>query len=235
MQRVQKQFSGLLIIACCLCVCTTAAAQSNSGSGLGSSSGSNRTSSSSSSSGTTSGSGSSSLLSGSGGSSTTGGSNSGFAGSSTAAGTGNGGTQTESFIGGNQVDGFIGGGRQSAMNGGNNRQFRSITDQTAGQNRNAQQSTGTPRQIRTALRVGFGFPALQANDGSMAAENTASMAPFLELRPELRSVIVNVDSAGMATLTGTAATADDRRLAGNLIRFQPGIRRIDNQIRIAQP
>lgn len=39
---------------------------------------------------------------------------------------------------------------------------------------------------------------------------------------------MNLD--GVAVLTGSATSVETRRLAANLMRLQPGVRKVDNQI-----
>lgn len=167
-------------------------------------------------------------------------------GSSRSSGTGTSGTQTgstvgsntlgsnatQSFIGGNQTQGFVGGARESSQMQNMNRQFQAIQNN---QSQSSQQSTGTPRQIRAALSVGFAFPSATAPEmtGRLANANQPSLDRFAATRPELSGVSVVVNSQGVAVLTGSTATTESRRLAANLIRLQPGIRRVDNQLTVS--
>ena len=136
----------------------------------------------------------------------------------------------ESFIGSNATTDFIGGTSQAANQQRANRQFQAI------QNNQSQQSTGqqtgTVREIRTALRVGFAFPtASQAQmNGHLASANIASLGRFTLNRPELAGIDVALNSNGIAVLTGSAPSTETSRLAANLMRLQPGIRKVDNQI-----
>jgi hypothetical protein len=160
---------------------------------------------------------------GGGGFGTTGGGTGGVGAAGTTDGQGN-------FIGGNQSQNFIGGGRQSSGQQGTNRQFQAFQNNqnTAGQ---GTQSTGTPRQIRTALRVNI--PAVRLANGELAAfsapANAASLERFVARRPEFSSLSVSLADDGTAVITGVAGSEEDRRLAGNLLRLQPGVKRVDNQ------
>ncbi|MFM8475483.1 MAG: BON domain-containing protein, partial [Planctomycetaceae bacterium] len=153
-------------------------------------------------------------------------------------GTTGGGTNTAgttdgqgNFIGGNQSQNFIGGGRQANGQQGTNRQFQAFQNN---QNTSSQgtQSTGTPRQIRTALRVNI--PAVRLSNGQTASfsapANAATLERFVARRPEFSSLAVSLAADGTAVITGVAGSEEDRRLAGNLLRLQPGVKRVDNQV-----
>ena len=137
---------------------------------------------------------------------------------------------TDTFIGSTATTGFIGGTSQAGNQQATNRQFQAI------QNNQSQQSTtqqsGTAREIRTTLRVGFTFlTASQAQvSGRLANANIASLSRFSPIRPELAGIEVALNLNGTAVLTGSALNVETRRLAANLMRLQPGIRKVDNQI-----
>lgn len=162
-------------------------------------------------------------------------------GSSTGAQTGtgaatppSGGTEqsnaAQTFIGANATQGFIGGSSQATNQQGNNRQFQAIQNKQSQQS--TSQQTGTPRAIKTALRVGFAFPTASQSQiaGRLANANVASLGRFTPARPELAGIDVELNSDGIAVLTGSAPTVETKRLAANLMRLQPGIRKVDNQI-----
>jgi len=137
---------------------------------------------------------------------------------------------SESFIGSSATTGFIGGASQAGNQQNTNRQFQAL------QNNQSQQSTsqqsGTAREVRTTLRVSFAFPSatqMQMN-GSLVNPNIASLRRFSPIRPELAGIEVALNSNGIAVLSGSAPTVETRRLAANLIRLQPGIRKVENQI-----
>ncbi len=137
---------------------------------------------------------------------------------------------TDTFIGSSATTGFVGGTSQAGNQQATNRQFQAI------QNNQSQQSTsqqsGTAREVRTTLRVGFTFPtASQAQvSGRLADANIASLSRFSPIRPELADIEVSLNSNGLVVLTGSAPSIETRRLAANLMRLQPGIRKVDNQI-----
>lgn len=136
----------------------------------------------------------------------------------------------QSFIGSNATQGFVGGASQAGNQQGSNRQFQAI------QNNQSQQSTGqqsgTVREIRTSLRVGFAFPTASQSqiNGRLASANLATLGRFTTRRPELSEINVAMNLDGVAVLTGSATSVETRRLAANLMRLQPGVRKVDNQI-----
>lgn len=142
-------------------------------------------------------------------------------------------TATQNFIGGNATENFVGGSRQATNQQGTNRQFQAF--QNTQQNMNQGTSTtGTPRQVRTALRVGFSFPNATAaqNNGQLANANQANLSRYMISRPEFTGISVNMTSEGVAVLTGSAESVESSRLAANLMRLQPGVRRVDNQVAV---
>jgi len=136
----------------------------------------------------------------------------------------------ESFIGSNATQGFVGGASQATDLQRINRQFQAIQNDQLQQR--ASQQTATPREIRTTLRVGFVFPTASQSQmtGRLANANIASLKRFTSNRPELAGIDVVMNSSGVATLTGSAATVETSRLAANLMRLQPGVRKVENQI-----
>ena len=136
----------------------------------------------------------------------------------------------ESFIGANATQGFVGGARQATNQQGSDRQFEAIQNNQSQQS--TSQQTGTPREIRSTLRVGFAFPTASQSQmtGRLADANVASLTRFTPSRPELAGIDVEMSSGGVAILTGSATTLGTSRLAANLIRLQPGVRKVKNQI-----
>ncbi len=136
---------------------------------------------------------------------------------------------TETFIGSNATQGFIGGATGNTTQQRTNRQFQALQNDNQQQ---TQQATGTPRAIKTTLRVGFAFPSAPqlTSLGRMANANVPSMNRFIPQRPELAGISVDVNPSGLAVLTGSASSEETSRLAANLMRIQPGVRKVDNQV-----
>ena len=187
--------------------------------------------------GTTGGIGSTSLTGGltslTGGTTGTGSTASGIGGTTAAGGATAvstlGSNAAQSFIGSNATQGFIGGATGNTNQQRTNRQFQALQNNNQQQ---TQQTTGTPRAIKTTLRVGFAFPSAPqlTSLGRMANANVPSMNRFIPQRPELAGISVDVNPSGVAILTGSASSEETSRLAANLIRIQPGVRKIDNQV-----
>lgn len=135
----------------------------------------------------------------------------------------------QTFIGANATQGFIGGATAGNNQQRTNRQFQALQNNNQQQ---TQQATGTPRAIKTTLRVAFAFPSAPqlTSLGRMANANLPSMNRFIPQRPELAGISVDVNPSGLAVLTGSASSEETSRLAANLMRIQPGIRKVDNQV-----
>lgn len=148
-----------------------------------------------------------------------------------AAGTTGTNTATQNFIGGNATQNFVGGSRQATNQQGTNRQFQAFQNTQQGMNQGTS-TTGTPRQVKTALRIGFSFPNATSaqSSGQLANANQANLSRYVTSRPEFTGISVNMTSEGVAVLTGAADSMESSRLAANLMRLQPGVRRVDNQI-----
>jgi len=136
----------------------------------------------------------------------------------------------QGFVGASDTDGFVGGSRESITNSAVNRFFREIAggEVPTGGTRDA--SAG-PRRVPMRLRLGFKTPSPQAAT-AMAGVGGISLQKFLKSRPGLSAVEVSMDDAGNATLVGTVSESATRRLAGNLIRLQPGVRQVVNRIEV---
>lgn len=138
-----------------------------------------------------------------------------------------GGNRSEVFVGGNNAEGFVGGGLETLFN--INRQFQAIAAQSDVPKGTTAQGSGAPRRMPVSFKVAFDYP--QGMNTQLAAANTAvTLTKVVALRPELKAVIVAVDDAGTATLTGSASDPAAARLAANLVRLSPGVRRVENRI-----
>ena len=133
----------------------------------------------------------------------------------------------EVFVGGNNSGGFVGGGVATQRN--NNRQFQGITNATVPTGGGAQAS-GDPRRIPVSLRISFAYPRPDASTLLIGAAGPAIQRVSLT-RPELRNVQVSISATGVATLTGKVPDANSARLAANLVRLRPGVRRIESQLK----
>ena len=139
------------------------------------------------------------------------------------------------FVGGNASQAFVGGAREATNQQANNRQFGAFQDTQNSSNTQSSQS-GTPRSIRTAMRIAFAAPSgtFAQQTGVLAYSNSVQLTQFSTNRPELSGVKVELTADGVAVLTGTSPSTDTSRLAANLVRLQPGVRKVNNQIAVVR-
>ena len=139
------------------------------------------------------------------------------------------------FVGGNASQAFVGGAREATNQQANNRQFGAFQDTQNTSNTQSSQS-GTPRSIRTAMRIAFAAPSgtFAQQTGVLAYSNSVQLTQFSTNRPELSGVKVELTADGVAVLTGTSPSTDTSRLAANLVRLQPGVRKVNNQIAVVR-
>ncbi len=138
------------------------------------------------------------------------------------------------FVGSNSSQAFVGGVRQTTNQQANNRQFGAFQNTQNTSNTQSSQS-GTPRSIRTTMRIAFAAPSgtFAQQTGVLANSNSVRLTQFHANRPELSGVNVELTPDGVAVLTGTSPSTDTSRLAANLVRLQPGVRKVNNQIAVA--
>ncbi len=139
------------------------------------------------------------------------------------------------FVGSNSSQAFVGGARQATNQQATNRQFGAFQNTQNTSNTQSSQ-TGTPRSIRTTIRISFAAPSgtFAQQTGALAYSNSAQLTQFSSNRPELSGINVELTADGVAVLTGTSPSIDTSRLAANLVRLQPGVRKVNNQIAVAR-
>ncbi len=139
------------------------------------------------------------------------------------------------FVGSNSSQAFVGGARQATNQQATNRQFGAFQNTQNTSNTQSSQS-GTPRSIRTTMRIAFAAPSgtFAQQTGALAYSNSVQLTQFSSNRPELSGINVELTADGVAVLTGTSPSADTSRLAANLVRLQPGVRKVNNQIAVAR-
>ena len=139
------------------------------------------------------------------------------------------------FVGSNSSQAFVGGARQATNQQATNRQFAAFQNTQNTSNTQSSQ-TGTPRSIRTTIRISFAAPSgtFAQQTGALAYSNSVQLTQFSSNRPELSGINVELTADGVAVLTGTSPSIDTSRLAANLVRLQPGVRKVNNQIAVAR-
>ncbi len=139
----------------------------------------------------------------------------------------------QEFIGGSDPEGFVGAGRESTTNSAVNRFFREIVGGEIPTGGTQDSSTAAPRRVPITLRLGFKAPTPRAA-AAMAGAAGTSLQRFLSARPDLGGVSTSMDDTGVVTLVGSVSESSTRRLAANLIRIQPGVKRIRNRIEVVE-
>ena len=122
----------------------------------------------------------------------------------------------------NSGSNFNGGGfGRGGFNTGNFAQF--------GQYGNNSQSRA--RKIRPRQRIAFKFPRLK---GIHISNSLGVRFKDISVKaPALKGLGIKVDDKGTAVLTGSVVDDHAKRLAANLVRLEPGVRKIDNQLQVA--
>jgi hypothetical protein len=92
---------------------------------------------------------------------------------------------------------------------------------------------GVQQLIRPQIVVSMDrAPALTPPLIAQVASNTFTQAQNFS---GFQGVNVNVNEAGVATLSGTAVTARDRTIAHAMLAMQPGVRSVQNQMTVSPP
>jgi hypothetical protein len=133
-------------------------------------------------------------------------------------------TLTNAANGANQLPGG------SQFGGARNNTNRSVQRGTARSSRTS---------IRPSLRLGFSPVIRPSADVSRSVSQSFSqiagrVSRIGEVNPALRSVRIVPGKAGQLTLTGTVPTAAAKRLAANILRMEPGVRSVTNNLTVAQ-
>ncbi len=136
------------------------------------------------------------------------------------------------------------GGRNGGIGGQNQlgnlfqNQFRAQTAFGANPLFNTQQrKTGGGGQ--PSLRLGFDIPQRPATEVGQGIESRLQAAATrpevaLESKLDIQGVRVDVADAGVVRLTGAVANDAARRRAANVIRLEPGVKKVINEITVAE-
>ena len=98
------------------------------------------------------------------------------------------------------------------------------------QNNSGQSST---RQIRPRYRVSFDTGTFAP--AAVTSRIETQIARLSARTPALAGVTIAINDQGIAELRGTAPDRDTSRLIENIVRLEPGVRGVDNQLDVAQP
>ena len=153
---------------------------------------------------------------------------------------------TQSQLGLNQ-DGFLGQGNSQQNfvgrnQGQNNSQNRQNNNNRGGQgnfgqndnnqNGQGQQNQDPKRAIRPQLRVAFDeLPRPTTEIRSTLQPRFDSLSQV----PSLRGVAYELDAEGVVVLRGTVDTPSQRRLAENVVKLEPGVKKVRNELTLNEP
>jgi len=106
-----------------------------------------------------------------------------------------------------------------------------------GFNQGFNQSQAT-RTIRPSLRLGFEAAPRNMQEIGQAAEQrvmrlSERVAQLESQGPALKGMKIDVTPQGEVTLSGEVASLQASRLAANLIRMEPGVRSVRNELTVA--
>lgn len=114
---------------------------------------------------------------------------------------------------------FGGQGGRGGQNGNNNQNF--------GQGNQTQNT----RKIRPQMKLGFTNPpmATTAVSNTLAVRLTAAQASL----GSVENVNLKLDDAGVVTLTGRVESPEAKSLAAAILRLEPGVRKVVNDLEVA--
>ena len=106
------------------------------------------------------------------------------------------------------------------------------------QNRNTGNTQGT-RTIRPSLRLGFKpkprpTEALRKSVGKQLLALTTRLPQLAEERSDFAAVKFDLGKPGEVILTGEVPTSDARRLLALILRMEPGVTSVRNDLKIAE-
>lgn len=138
-----------------------------------------------------------------------------------------------SFIGGrNQQQGFIGGNQRAGQQQNNRQQQQNNRQGNFGQNDNnmnaqGQQNRDQRRAIRPQYKVTFDQPQKPTTD---VRSTLQPRFDSLSQTPSLRGVAYELDPEGVVVLRGTVETPAQKRLAENVVKLEPGVKKVRNEL-----
>ncbi len=141
-----------------------------------------------------------------------------------------GGRNQQQFIGGNPLTGQQQNNRQQQQNNRRNNNNNNQNDNN--QNGQAQQTQDPRRAIRPQYRVAFDeLPRPTTEIRSTLQPRFDSLSQT----PALRGVAYELDTEGVVVLRGTVETPAQRRLAENVVRLEPGVKKVRNELTLNEP
>jgi hypothetical protein len=148
---------------------------------------------------------------------------------------------TTGFVGANTQGTFVGN-RMAGQGGlgGNGPTFSALGGSDFNPDSFNQSGSGggqsSTRQVRPRYRLGFDFARAPAAEISTRID--VQLSRLTESNPQFAGVQIVINDQGIAELRGAAPTEDASRLIENIVRLEPGVRDVDNQLVVppsAQP
>ncbi|SFI45581.1 BON domain-containing protein [Planctomicrobium piriforme] len=88
-------------------------------------------------------------------------------------------------------------------------------------------------RIRPVLKLGFQMQSIPSSTLQSTVQTRLVALP--NLGPRAASVTALADENGQVTLSGLVQSEDDRRLVETLVRMEPGVRNVRNDLKVNEP
>lgn len=138
-------------------------------------------------------------------------------------------TTNQGFVGNTQV------GQQQANLNAFNQMFQGMQRAGGQGNRGAGQTNTERFQMRPTLRVGFEYAPTTATASVTSPKFVSRFNGITARRPQLAGVNISSDYEGRVVLRGSVANEDSKSLAAALLRLEPGVREVVNELTVAAP
>jgi len=143
---------------------------------------------------------------------------------------------TQGLVGTNDFGQSTGGrrntgrGRTQGVGFGRNQQnFGQGMDQFGMQNNFGQNPQGmTRRTIQPQHRVAFNYPLPSTT--MVAGKIEKILAPQPQAKVQVRNLKIETGDAGIVTLRGEVKSEELKQLAGLMVQFEPGVRKVQNEL-----
>lgn len=142
---------------------------------------------------------------------------------------------SQNFIGNNQRAATTNNQQQNPFGNRNSRGQRNQFDLNDLNNLNQQnqsQNQDSRRAIRPQQKIAFEVPERTTEE--ISATMSARFDQVTQ-QPALRGVTIELEDAGVVVLRGEVATASQRLLAANMMRLEPGVKKVRNELTLALP
>lgn len=136
----------------------------------------------------------------------------------------------------NQFGGQLGGGQfggfgQNQFGGNRSQRGNDRNQQFGSQN----QSTQFNQQPQIVVRSEIAFPYAEQPPVAVATRLEGQLQRIAARRPEFGNLAFQLQPNGDVTLRGTVPDESSRRLAAALVRLEPGVRSVKNELAVAPP